>query len=226
MQKNISVAIDGPAGSGKSTVADMLAKRLSFVHMDTGAMYRAIGYKALSCKTDLNSEAAVCAMMKDTDIDVRFDSKLVQRVYIDGVDITDKIRTNDVSDAASKVASLACVRERLVNLQRDIACKYSVVLEGRDTCKYVLPEAEVKVYLTASTRERAMRRLNELQAKGLDNGKSLDEMMNEIEERDYRDMHRALSPLSVADDARIIDSTDMTIEEVCDMIIKMVEEVI
>ncbi len=226
MQKNISIAIDGPAGSGKSTIADMLAKRLSFVHMDTGAMYRAIGYKALCSKTDLDLETAVCDMMKDTDIAVSFDSKLMQRVYIDGVDITDRIRTNEVSDAASKVASLACVRERLVTLQRDVACKYSVVLEGRDICKYVLPEADVKVYLTASTRERAIRRLNELQAKGLDNGKSIDEMMNEIEKRDYRDMHRSLSPLSIADDARVIDSTDMTIAEVCDMITKMVEEVL
>lgn len=225
MKKKLAIAVDGPAGSGKSTVAETVAKRLGLYHLDTGAMYRAIGYTALQNGISHNDIDAVKEMLNNTEIVVKFDADKTQRVFINGDDVTGEIRRNEVSKAASDFATVAVVRERLVDLQQKIAAEYPIILDGRDICRNVLPNADVKVFLTAAPEERARRRLSELHDKGQELDKTLDEMITEITERDKQDMNRAISPLSKADDAVLIDSTSLTIEQVCQKIIDMAERI-
>lgn len=213
------IAIDGPAGAGKSTIAKLLAKKLGILYLDTGAMYRAVGLKAVENGVDISDEDAVKKMLDSTTVDVKICDS-VQRVYLDGQDITGRIREHRVSKAASDISAVPCVRYKMVELQREIASRCDTVLDGRDIGTFVLPNAEYKIFLTASVAERARRRYEELKAKGEDC--TLESITADIEKRDYNDSHRALAPLRKADDAVEIDTTDLTIEEVADKLTALI----
>lgn len=207
----MNIAIDGPAGAGKSTIAKLLAAKLGILYLDTGAMYRAVGLKALNTGVDIADASAVEKMLVDTKIDVKQEGG-VQHVYLDGKDVSVDIRENRVSKAASDISAVPCVRYKMVELQREIAAKCDTVLDGRDIGTFVLPNAEHKIFLTASAEERAKRRFAELKAKGSD--LTFEQIKDDILKRDYNDSHRALAPLKKADDATEVDTTSMTIEEV------------
>lgn len=216
----MNIAIDGPAGAGKSTIAKILAARLGILYLDTGAMYRAIGYKAIKSGVSVTDLDAVEKMLKETDVDVKI-ADGVQHVYVDGEDVSGVIRTPEVSKAASDISALPPVRHAMVALQRIIAAKQDTVLDGRDIGTFVLPKAEYKFFLTASAEERAKRRYKELVARG--EKCDLDKIRADIETRDYNDSHRALAPLKKADDAVEVDTTFMTIEEVADKLASYVK---
>ena len=205
------IAIDGPSGAGKSTVAKLLAKNLGITYLDTGAMYRAVGLKALRTGVSCSDEKAVDEMLKNTEIDVVNDDG-VQKVYLDGEEVSGFIREHRVSKAASDISAVPCVRIAMVELQRKIASKKDTILDGRDIGTYVLPNADFKFYLTASVQERAKRRYAELTAKG--ESCTLEGIAKDIEQRDYNDSHRALAPLKQADDAVLVDTTNLNIDEV------------
>ncbi|AEE96788.1 (d)CMP kinase [Mahella australiensis] len=207
----LNIAIDGPAGAGKSTVAKLLAKQLNIIYLDTGAMYRAIALKAIEQGVDVSDTDALSVLLEDTDIDISYVDEQ-QHVLLDGRDVTDIIRTPQISDGASKVAAIPAVRLKLVELQRRIARMHDVVMDGRDIGTFVLPNADVKFYLTASIEERAKRRLEEMRAKGYEH--SLDDVKDDIRARDKNDSEREFAPLRKADDAILIDSTDKTVDEV------------
>ena len=207
----MNIAIDGPAGAGKSTIAKLLAAKLGILYLDTGAMYRAVGLKALNTGVDIADASAVEKMLVDTKIDVKQEGG-VHHVYLDGKDVSVDIRENRVSKAASDISAVPCVRYKMVELQREIAAKCDTVLDGRDIGTFVLPNAEHKIFLTASAEERAKRRYAELKAKGSD--LTFEQIKEDILKRDYNDSHRALAPLKKADDATEVDTTSMTIEEV------------
>lgn len=207
----MNIAIDGPAGAGKSTIAKLLAAKLGILYLDTGAMYRAVGLKALNTGVDIADASAVEKMLADTKIDVKQEGG-VQHVYLDGKDVSVDIRENRVSKAASDISAVPCVRYKMVELQREIAAKCDTVLDGRDIGTFVLPNAEHKIFLTASAEERAKRRYAELKTKGSD--LTFEQIKDDILKRDYNDSHRALAPLKKADDATEVDTTSMTIEEV------------
>lgn len=215
----MKIAIDGPAGAGKSTIAKLLAKKLGILYLDTGAMYRAVGLKAIENGIDVTDETAVKKMLDSTTVDVKSEEG-VQHVYLDGKDVTGKIREHRVSKAASDISAVPCVRYRMVDLQREIAARCDTVLDGRDIGTFVLPNAEYKIFLTASVAERARRRYEELKAKGEEC--TLESVASDIEKRDYNDSHRALAPLRKADDAVEIDTTDLSIEEVADKITALI----
>ncbi|MCR5778097.1 MAG: (d)CMP kinase [Lachnospiraceae bacterium] len=210
-----NIAIDGPAGAGKSTIAKKVAKDKGFIYVDTGAMYRAMALFMLEKKIDLNDEKAIAEMCKSADISIKYEDG-VQCVYLNGVNVNDKIRTPEVSAAASKTSVVAEVRQKLVELQQELAARESVVMDGRDICTKVLPNADVKVFLTASVEVRAERRYKELIEKGMEC--NLEEIKKDIAERDHRDMTRAESPLVQAEDAELVDSSYMTIDEVVEKI--------
>ena len=216
--KNFSIAIDGPAGAGKSTVAKGIAKELNFIYIDTGAMYRTIGYYCLQNNIDINNEEEVSNILDAIDIQIKFKDGM-QRILLNDSDITDLIRTQEVGNAASIVSVYQKVRERLVSMQQKIAESENVVMDGRDIGTVVLPNATLKIFLTASSLERAKRRCKELAEKGID--AKIDIIQKEIEERDYRDSHREISPLKQADDAILIDSSFMTIDEEIEKIIDL-----
>ena len=223
LTKMISIAIDGPAGAGKSTIADVLSKRLSILHVDTGAMYRAVAYLAIEKGYDVESNEEISAIIGDIDLEQRYiDGK--QKIYLNGEDITDKIRTPKISSGASSVAKLLCVREKLTRIQQDMAKKESVIMDGRDIGSFVLPNANLKIFLTASVEERTKRRYEDLLKKGIYD-KKIDEIKEDIIARDKNDTTREISPLKMADDAILIDSTGMTIEEVVNKIIDLVEDI-
>lgn len=206
------IAIDGPAGAGKSDISKMLAAQLGFAYLDTGAMYRAIALKALRGGVELDNSAALGDMLACTELDVRCSREGAPEVVLDGEDVTGLLRTQQVGDAASRVSALKLVREWLLEAQRSIARSGDVIMDGRDIGTEVLPDAEVKIYLTASCEVRARRRLAQLLQKG--EHAELDDVMREVRERDERDMKRDVSPLRQADDAVLVDSGDMTREEV------------
>lgn len=203
----IRIAIDGPAGAGKSTMAKLLAKELGIDYIDTGAMYRAIALKLIRTNTDYNDPDALALMLSGTDVDLDG-----SRVLLDGEDVSGFIRTPEVSMMASKSSAVLAIREKLVALQRAIGHKKSVVMDGRDIATNVLTDAEYKFYLTASAKVRAKRRALELTEKGMD--VDIAEIEKDIIQRDYQDMNREHNPLKKADDAFEIDSSDMSIEEV------------
>lgn len=207
----MNIAIDGPAGAGKSTIAKLLAAKLGILYLDTGAMYRAVGLKALNTGVDISDAAAVEKMLADTKIDVTQENG-VQHVYLDGNDVSSAIRENAVSKAASDISAVPCVRYKMVELQREIASRCDTVLDGRDIGTFVLPNAEYKVFLTASAEERAKRRYAELKAKG--STLTLEQIKDDIVKRDYNDSHRTLAPLKKADDATEVDTTAMSIDDV------------
>ena len=209
----INIAIDGPGAAGKSTIAKCLAKKLNYVHLDTGAMYRSTAYKALQNHISLEDEEAVCKMLENTKIQLATDGS----IFLDGEDVSDKIRTNEISLAASLVSKLAKVRRMLVERQQEMAKEKGFIMDGRDIGTVVLTDAEVKIYMTASPMARAKRRYEQNIAKNIPTG-SIEEIAKEIAERDLQDMTRENSPLKKADDAVEIDTSDMSIEEVTERI--------
>ena len=209
----INIAIDGPGAAGKSTIAKCLAKKLNYVHLDTGAMYRSTAYKALQNHISLEDEEAVCKMLENTKIQLATDGS----IFLDGEDVSDKIRTNEISLAASLVSKLAKVRRMLVERQQEMAKEKGFIMDGRDIGTVVLTDAEVKIYMTASPMARAKRRYEQNIAKNIPTG-SIEEIAREIAERDLQDMTRENSPLKKADDAVEIDTSDMSIDEVTEYI--------
>ena len=212
----INIAIDGPGAAGKSTIAKCLAKKLNYVHLDTGAMYRSTAYKALQNHISLEDEEAVCKMLENTKIQLATDGS----IFLDGEDVSDKIRTNEMSLAASNVSKLAKVRHMLVERQQEMAKEKGFIMDGRDIGTVVLTDAEVKIYMTASPMARAKRRYDQNIAKNIPTG-SIEEIAKEIAERDLQDMTRENSPLKKADDAVEIDTSDMSIEEVTEYIYRL-----
>ena len=216
---SFNVAIDGPAGAGKSTVAKAVAKEQGFIYVDTGAMYRAMALYIIRKGIDSNDEAAVCARLDEIDIALAYEDG-VQQVFLNGENVSGLIRTEEVGMATSNISKFKLVREKMVALQQEIAKTTDVVMDGRDIGMWVLPNADVKLYLTASARVRAIRRHKELVEKG--STKTLEEIEQDIIARDYQDMHRENSPLVQAPDAELLDSSDMTLQEVIDAIMNMI----
>lgn len=206
-----SIAIDGPAGAGKSTIAKKVAKELGYIYVDTGAMYRAIAYYLVTNQIDVEEESALMKACESITIEIKYEQD-AQQVYLNGENVTPYLRTEETGNMASKSSAKAPVRAALLDLQRDMADKFDVVMDGRDIGTNVLPNAEVKIYLTASSKERANRRYKELVGKG--ETPDFDKIEADIIERDERDMNRAIAPLKQAEDAVLVDSSDMGIEEV------------
>lgn len=221
MNKQISVAIDGPAAAGKSTVAKIIAEKLSYIYVDTGAMYRALTYKAQNLDIDLQNEEKLLQLLQETDLQLK-PSQKGQLVFVDGEDVTEAIRSSEVTNAVSITAKHRKVREVMVARQRHMAEGRGVVMDGRDIGTHVLPNAEVKVFLRASVDERAKRRHEENIAKGFES--NLETLKQEIAARDKLDSEREVAPLKKAADAVEIDTTSLTIEQVIDKIILLVNE--
>ncbi len=215
------MAIDGPAGAGKSTVAKMLAKELGFIYVDTGAMYRAAALYFLMNDIDVSDETAVARACELTDVSIRFREN-EQQVLLNGDNVNGKIRREEVGNMASAISVFPVVRQKLTALQQKLAASEDVVMDGRDIGTCVLPNAEVKIYLTASVTARAKRRYQEL----LERGEScnLEEIQKDISDRDYRDMHRDASPLKQADDAVFVDSSELTLEETAEAVRTVCQE--
>lgn len=218
----LSVAIDGPSGAGKSTVARQVAKAAGSVYIDTGAMYRAVALYNIRREFDLGDQAAIVANLSGINIDIRHDKEDRQRLILNGEDVTDALRSQQVAEGSSIVASYPPVRQKLVALQQGLARKYSVVMDGRDIGTHVLPDSKVKIYLDASLDERIRRRMGELEERGQPTPYS--EVLGAIEARDYRDMNRTHAPLTQAKDAVYIKSDGMTVEEIVEVIIKLINE--
>ena len=212
MDKVFQIAIDGPSGAGKSTVAKLIATKLGIDYIDTGAMYRAFGLKMIRNGLPMEENDRLFEMLENTDIDFAD-----RRVFLDGEDVSDQIRTQEVSKAASDCSAFKSVREKLVELQQGIGARKSVIMDGRDICSVVLKDAQYKYFLTAEPEERAKRRYAELREKGSTD--SFEKVLNDINKRDYNDSHRENSPLKQTEDATLIDSTNMSIEEVVDFIV-------
>lgn len=219
--KHFSIAIDGPAGAGKSTIAKETARRLGFIYVDTGAMYRAMALYLLRRGLDPKNQKAVEAACVQAHITLTYENGL-QQVFLNGENVSGLIRTEEVGNMASATSVYMAVREKLVQLQQELAARENVIMDGRDIGTCVLPEAPVKIYLTASVEVRARRRFHELQEKGI--SCEINEIEKDITARDYQDMNREHSPLRQAEDAVLIDSSSMTIEEVIDAIIKEAEK--
>ncbi|QSX06787.1 (d)CMP kinase [Sedimentibacter sp. zth1] len=210
------IAIDGPSGAGKSTVAKMLSKKLGFEFIDTGAMYRAIAYKFDKNNIEIKEEN-IQAVLENTDIDYNNNN-----VYLDGENVEPFIRTENLSKKASEISKIQSVRDKLVNIQRNIACKKNIVMDGRDITTVVFPNAEYKFFITASAETRARRRYEELIKKGY--CVSLQNVIDDINKRDYNDTTRKNSPLIVADDALVVDTTELDINEVVEKIVNIIKE--
>ena len=216
----LNIGIDGPVGAGKSSVADAVAARLGILHLDTGAMYRALGMTALRRGIDTYDEKAVVKLCRELDISISHEAD-GQHTWVDGEDVTGMIRTPEVSMAASKVSSYADVRKEMVRIQQRLAAETDMVLDGRDICTTVLPDATAKIYLTASPEERAKRRHLEMQAKGMTD--SYEKVLKDLNARDYDDMHREVEPLRQAEDAVLVDSTELDFNGTVEAILKIVE---
>lgn len=222
MDKRISIAIDGPAAAGKSTVAKVVAKKLSYVYIDTGAMYRTITYAALEQKVDIENEEQLMEVVKNVNIEFQ-QGENTQLVFLNGQDVSEVIRTPDVTNRVSIVAKHRLVREEMVRRQQELAEKGGVVMDGRDIGTHVLPDAEVKIFMLASVEERAERRHLENMNKGFDS--NLEQLKEEIAQRDKLDSEREVSPLKKADDALELDTTSLSIEEVVQKIMSIVSGV-
>ena len=218
----MKIAIDGPAGAGKSTIAKALAKKIGFIYVDTGAMYRAIGLFVMDNGLDMQNEEALRAALNQVTLDIGY-ADGVQQVYLNGENVTSRIRTEEAGSMASKVSAILVVREKLVELQQELGRRSDVVMDGRDIGTVVLPDAELKVYFTASSRVRAERRYRELLEKGVVDT-TIDEVEADIIARDYRDMNREHSPLRQAEDAILLDSSEMGIDEVLQAMMNLVAE--
>lgn len=221
MSKKIVVAIDGPAGSGKSTIAKALAKKLGFVYLDTGAMYRAITYLAIS-KSIADEITKVIELTRNIDLKLSFENG-VTRVFVDDVEVTDKIRTPEINAKVSDISRIPEIRQEMVRIQRNLGEKGSLIAEGRDTTTVVFPEADLKIFLTATLEERAKRRFLEYRQKGEQT--NLEDVKKSIENRDYIDSHREVSPLKKADDSVEIDTTNMTVGSEQELILEKIEKI-
>ncbi len=216
-----NIAIDGPAGAGKSTIAKDIAARIGFVYVDTGAMFRSIALYMLRAKVDVNDEEAVSTKCPELDVKLAYENG-EQQVILNGENVSGLIRTEEVGNTASTVAKYGAVRTKLLELQRALAASENVIMDGRDIGTNVLPNAELKIYLTASSAERARRRVNQLKENGIT--ADFAEVEADIIKRDEQDMNREIAPLKQADDAVLVDSSDMSVEEVIDRIISLYEE--
>lgn len=215
----VAIAIDGPAGAGKSTIARAAAQRLLYLYVDTGALYRAIAFFMQERK--LNDEAEIVAVLADVEVNLKFVDG-VQRVFLCGEDVTEKIRTPQISMLASKISAIPEVREFLLHLQRDLAQKNNVLMDGRDIGTVILPNADVKIFLTASPEARAQRRHKELLEKGLES--RYEEVLADILKRDHDDSTRAVAPLKRAEDAVLVDTSDCNLEESIELVLRVVKE--
>lgn len=220
----INIAIDGPAGAGKSTVARAVAKKLGILYLDTGAMYRAMALKAMREGIDPNDKQQVLPLLECTEIYAK-NIGGTQHTYLDGEDVSGLIRTPEISRGASDISAIPDVRIKLAQIQRNIAHTSDVVMDGREIGSYVIPECENKFYVTASVDERARRRLLELKEKGRDNGMTVEDMAKDIAERDYNDSHRAFAPLLRLPEAILIDTTDLTIDEAVNAVLKNLKNI-
>ena len=212
---SFNIAIDGPAGAGKSTIAKRVAKELGFIYVDTGAMYRTIALYLLTNQVDCEQEEQLAAALDNIEISIAYENG-EQQMLLNGDNVTGRIRTEEVGQMASRSSAKPIVRAKLLALQRSMAASSDVLMDGRDIGTMILPDAQLKIYLTASTAARAKRRYLELQEKG--ETCSLEEIEKDMEERDYRDMHRKTAPLRQAEDAVMVDSSDMTIQQVVERI--------
>ncbi len=223
MSKFVSIAIDGPAGAGKSTMAKAVAKDLGYIYVDTGAIYRTIGYHVALCGIGPKDIDGVTRLIDDVNIEIAYGEDGSQRMILNGKDVTGELRTPRMSDYASKISAMKVVREFLLDLQRDMAKKHNVIMDGRDIGTVVLPDAEVKIFLTASAEVRAKRRLEELVEKG-DRNVTYEQVLADMKERDYRDSHREVAPLKQAEDAVLLDTSELTIEQSIAAIKEIVEK--
>lgn len=217
----INVAIDGPAGAGKSTIARAAAKELGFVYVDTGALYRAIGVYSLRCASDTKNPEAVANTLPHIRVELQFQNG-VQHVQLNGEDVSEEIRTPQASMAASDVSAVPAVRQFLFDLQRDIAAKNNCIMDGRDIGTVVLPHAEVKIFLTASPEARAMRRFKELQEKGTTD--TYETVLADLKQRDYNDSHRAVAPLKPAADSILVDTSSLTLAQSVEKVLEVIKE--
>ena len=220
--KRFAVAIDGPSGAGKSTLARSVARELGAVYVDTGAIYRTVGYCAWRRGIDPDARGAICALLPQLEISMGYDDDGLQRMYLNGEDVTKEIRLPQISMYASRVSALPEVRAFLMDMQRDMARRHSVVMDGRDIGTVVLPQAQVKIFLTASAEDRARRRWEELRERGTP--KDFDELLEEIRQRDHNDASRAAAPLRAAEDAVYLDTTGNTFEQSREQILKIIKE--
>ena len=218
---SVNIAIDGPAGAGKSTIAKKIAKELGFIYVDTGAMYRAMAYFFLTHGIDASDETKIAAACPEVDVTITYEGN-EQQVILNGENVNGYIRTEEVGNMASSTSIYPVVRTKLVELQRKLARSTDVIMDGRDIGTCVLPDAQVKIYLTASSKTLAKRRYDELTDKGVNC--NFDEIERDIIDRDYRDMHRETSPLKQAEDAVLVDSSDMSIEQVVSEILRIYRE--
>lgn len=218
----MNIAIDGPAGAGKSTIAKLAAEKLGYIYVDTGAMYRAIALFLIKGGISADNENEVASACQNIEVEIRYEDN-VQQVYLNGENVSVEIRQEKVGNMASKAAAIKAVRSKLLQLQRDIAASNNVIMDGRDIGTFVLPDAELKIYLTASVGTRAKRRYDQLIFKG--ESPDIKKIENDIEQRDYQDMNRDIAPLKQADDALYLDTSDMSIDEVVEFICKRADEV-
>ena len=222
MAKKISIAIDGPAGAGKSTIARRLAAELGYHYVDTGAIYRTVAYFFDLWGVSPKDIDGITRYIDELTIRIEYDDEGVQHMIMNGMDVTGDIRTQEISQKASLISAHACVREMLLDMQRDVAQQYNVIMDGRDIGTVVLPKATVKIFLTASAEIRAKRRCAELTAKG--QKAKYDTILQEIQQRDYQDTHREIAPLKMARDSIKVDTSEMTIEEAVAAIRTIVRE--
>ena len=216
----INIAIDGPSGAGKSTISKLAAERFGYVYVDTGALYRAVGLYAVRCGIDPQNADQSEAILKDMSIEMMY-VKGHQRVYLNGEDVTDDLRTPQISKAASDISAHPAVRRFLLDTQRKLAAENNVIMDGRDIGTTILPDAQIKIFLTASAEDRARRRYDELIAKGED--VTYEGVLSDLKQRDYNDSHRAASPLKAADDAILIDTTGNTLEKSVEIIVNTIK---
>lgn len=217
-----SVAVDGPSGAGKSTLSKEVAKELGIVYVDTGAIYRTIGYYIFTQGIDPKDERAVTAALPEVQVDMRYGADGLQRMFLGGTDVTEKIRLPEISMYASAVSAIPAVRAFLLEMQRDMARKQDVLMDGRDIGTVVLPDATVKIFLTASPEARATRRWKEYQAKGMPN--TYEEVLADVKQRDYQDTHRAAAPLKQAEDAVLLDTSELNFEQSLDAMKKIIAQ--
>ncbi len=214
-----NVAIDGPAGAGKSSIARAAAKELGFIYVDTGALYRAVGVYGLRNGIDNKNADAVAGMLPNISVELKFQDG-VQHVYLNGEDVSEEIRTPPASMAASDVSAVPAVRQFLFDLQRDIAAKNDCIMDGRDIGTVVLPNAQVKIFLTASPEARAMRRYKELQEKGAKD--TYEEVLSDLLQRDYNDSHRAVAPLKPAEDSITVDNSGLSLDDSIEQVLSVI----
>ena len=222
MAKTYTIAIDGPAGAGKSTIARALAKELGYYYVDTGAIYRTVAYFLDLLGVSPKDVDGVERYLDELTVEIEYDEEGKQHMIMNGMDVTDDIRTQDISQKASLVSAHAIVRDMLLDMQRDVAKKHNVIMDGRDIGTVVLPRATVKIFLTASAEVRAQRRLDEMQAKGQQG--NFKQVLADIQQRDYQDSHRAIAPLKQAKDAVLLDTSDLDIDGVVAAMKKIVME--